>query len=93
MKSATVLALVLAAAKPDGDVVVTGRIVAVGFSEQGEFAAVLIENMQKGNPATPLKVALDDAARKADCCVTGGRYKLHLKSRPDGLYGVVRVGD
>ena len=78
------------------DVVVTGRVIGIGFSHDDpfdpklvtEFAAVLVESGQKGVPALPLKVMLSPGIAEARpvCCITGARYKMHLLRLRNGMY-------
>ena len=98
MRRGAILALLLIAATgdvraEDADTIVTGRVIAIGFSQTGEEAAVLVESVQKGSPVKPLRVLIDAAAQKAGCCVTGARHKFHLKHQSGGLYSIVRLDD
>lgn len=108
MKRAVLCAMLVAAAS-DGvagpasdkamaaaDLVVTGRVIAIGFGSdmfdpgvRTEFAAVLVESVQKGVPATPVKLLIDDSLQDIACCASGGHFKMYLKHRPDGFYGAV----
>jgi|HubBroStandDraft_5_1064220.scaffolds.fasta_scaffold399235_2 hypothetical protein len=74
--------------KQAADVVVTGRVIAIGFAHNQEFAAVGIESVQKGAPARPLSVLLNPAIAEEDpaCCNSGGRYRMYLRRLPNGMY-------
>ncbi len=71
------------------DVVITGRVIGIGFSTDGEQAAIRIEDVQKGYPVIPLKMLIDATARKTGCCVAGARYRMYLKGRGNGFYSAV----
>jgi hypothetical protein len=77
------------------DVVVVGRVIGTGFQHDtlnsdtiDEFASVLVETVQKGVPARPLKVFLYPgiAEMRPDCCVNGIRYKMYLQQLRNGMY-------
>ncbi len=90
------------------DVVVTGRVIGIGFSHDDlfdskavtEFASVLVESVQKGAPSRPLKVLIDSDLEPMTCCMTGGRFKMYLRRAVPGMYksvngrdGIVQQGD
>jgi hypothetical protein len=70
------------------DIVVTGQLIAIGFSHNQEFAAVRVESAQKGIPRRPLSVLLNPPIAEEDpaCCESGGRYKMYLRRLPNGMY-------
>lgn len=83
------------------DLVVTGRVIGTGFSHDDlfdpkavtEFASVLVESVQKGVPARPLKVLIDSDLETMTCCMTGGRFKMYLKRAVPGMYKSVSGRD
>lgn len=90
------------------DVVVTGRVIGIGFSHDDlfdpkavtEFASVLVESVQKGVPSRPLKVLIDSDLETMTCCMTGGRFRMYLKRAVPGMYesvngraAIVQQGD
>lgn len=70
------------------DIVVTGHVIAIGFSENEEFTAVLVEAVQKGVFARPLSVLLNPpiAEENPACCETGRHYKMYLRRLRSGMY-------
>ena len=83
------------------DVAVTGRVIGIGFSHDDlfdpkavtEFASVMVESVQKGAPARPLKVLIDSDLETMTCCMTGGRFRMYLKPAVPGMYKSVNCRD
>lgn len=79
------------------DVVITGRVTAIGFgstdlfdaSIKSEFAAIAVESVEKGEPVIPLKLLLDDGLQDLSCCASGAHFKMYLKHRSNGFYSAI----